>query len=114
MMCKIEKIYPHLLHKLVAYGIDAGLIRWIKAFLRDRSIRVAVNGCDSDSMSAQSGVLQGSVLGPIFFLINVNNLPDLLHEKMQLFADGVLLISHRSHSQTLQNDLMKAYDWSKD
>ncbi len=57
---------------------DADLVRWIEAFLRDRSLRVAVNGCVSDSRRAQIGVPQGSVPGPIFFLIYVNNLPDLL------------------------------------
>ncbi len=101
-----------LLHKLVAYGIDAGLIRWIQAFLRDRTFRVPVNGCVSESKSAQSGVPQGSVLGPTLFLIYVNDLPDLLREKVLLFADDVKLISQRSHFQTLQNDLMKAYEWS--
>ncbi len=70
-----------LLHKLVAHGIDADLIRWIQVFLRERSFRVAVNGCVSESSSAQSGVPQGSVLGPILFLIYVNDLSDLLQEK---------------------------------
>ncbi len=58
-----------LLHKLVVYGIDAGLNRRIKTFLRDRSFRVAVNRCVSESRSGQSGVPRGSVLGPILILI---------------------------------------------
>ncbi len=94
----------------MAYGIDAGLIRWIQAFLRDRSFRVAVNGCVSESKSAQSGVQQGTVLGPIPFLIYVNDLSDLLQEKLLLFADDVKLFFLRSHSQTLHNDQMKAYE----
>ncbi len=73
----------------MAYGIDAGLIRWIQAFLRDRSFRVAVNGCVSESRSAQSGVPQGSVLRSIIFLVYVNDLPDLLQEKLLRFADDV-------------------------
>ncbi len=102
-----------LLNKLVAYGIDAGLIRGIQAFLRGRSFRVAVNGCVSESRSAQRGVPQGSVLGPILFLIYVNDLLDLLQEKVRLFDDYVKLISQRSYLPTLQNDLMKAFEWSK-
>ncbi len=71
------------------YGIDASLIRWIQVFLRDRSFRVAANGCGSDSRSAQSGVPQVSVFGPILFLIYVDDLPDLFQEKVLLFADDV-------------------------
>ncbi len=74
-----------LLHKVIAYG----LIRWIQAFLPDQNIRLAVNGCVSESRSVQSGVPQGSVLGPILFLIYVNDLPDILQEKVLLFADEV-------------------------
>ncbi len=69
---------------------------------------MAVNGCVSESRSAQSRVPQGSVLGPILFLIYVNDLSDLLQEKVLLFADDVKLISDRFHFQPLQNDLMKA------
>ncbi len=114
--CAKQKPVNHrfLLHKLVAYGMDAGLIRWIQAFLQDRSFRVAVNGCVSEFRSAQSGVPQGTVLGPIPFLIYINDLSDPLQEKVSLFADDARLISQRSHSQTLQNDQMKAYEWSKD
>ncbi len=74
---------------------------------------MAVNGCVSECRSTQSGAPQGSVLGPILFLIYVNDLPDLLQVKVLLFADDVELISQRSHAQTLQNDLTKAYEWSK-
>ncbi len=49
-----------------------------------------------------------------FFLIYVNDLLDLLQEKVMLFADDVKFISQRSHSQMLQNGLTKAYEWSKD
>ncbi len=61
-----------------------------------------------ESRSAQSGVLQGSVLGPIPFLINVNDLPVLLQEKELFFTDDVKVISQRSYAQKLQIDLMKA------
>ncbi len=98
----------------MARGIDAGLIRWIKAFLRDRSFRVAVSGCDFEYRNAQSRAPQGSVLGPILFLIYVNDLPELFQEKVLPFADDFKIISQRTHSQTLHNDLMKAYAWFKD
>ncbi len=53
---------------------------------------MAVNGCVSESSGAQSGVQHGSVLGPILFLIYVNDLPDLLKKKVLLFVDDVELI----------------------
>ncbi len=63
-----------LRRKQMAYNINAGLIRWIEASLRDGSFREGVNGCVSDCISAQSG----SVLCPILFPIYANELPDLL------------------------------------
>ncbi len=75
---------------------------------------MAVNGCASESRSAQSGVPQGSFLGPVLILIYANDLPDLFQEEVRLFVDDVKLISHRSHSQTLQNDFIQAYEWPKE
>ena len=81
--------YERLLVKLRAHGIrgKVGLLQWIKNFLKDRELRVVINGVSSNAASVTSEILQGSVLGPILFLIYVNDLPDIATSTVKLFAD---------------------------
>ncbi len=60
------------------YGINDKIVKWIESFLKERTFNVSINGKISPSKAAVSDVPQGSVLGPILFLIYVNDLPDLL------------------------------------
>ena len=80
---------PHqsLLLKLKAHGIGNGMINWIEKFFIDRRQRVVVDGEVSNWKSVLSGVPQGSVLGPILFLIYINGLDDDITSKVLKFAD---------------------------
>ncbi|XP_078617860.1 uncharacterized protein LOC144885679 [Branchiostoma floridae x Branchiostoma japonicum] len=82
---------PHerLLSKLAHYGIKGPILRWISAFLQDRSMWVVADGECSPSTRVLSGVPQGTVLGPILFLVFINDLPSCLTPgtTARLFAD---------------------------
>ena len=79
--------HKHLLLKLKNYGINGQIGNWIKAFLENRKQRVVIRGHKSDELDVLSGVPQGSVLGPILFLIFINDLPKCTTCPCCLFAD---------------------------
>ena len=103
-----------LLLKLDHYGIRGSTLAWVDAFLSDRSQCVVVDGQKSDSAPVLSGVPQGSVLGPLLFLVYINDLPECVSSSASLFADDTLLyrqISSPEDSAALQADLTALEDW---
>ncbi|KAK3098631.1 hypothetical protein FSP39_021388 [Pinctada imbricata] len=108
---------PHdkLLHKLHQYGIQGPLHTWLNNFLTTRNMKTIVEGTESEETSVDSGVPQGTVLGPIMFLCHINDLPDAVNSSVRLFADDCLLyrtIKNSSDQQILQNDLKQLEDWA--
>ena len=77
-----------LLQKLEHYGIRGNILKWFESYLKDRKQYVFYNGVSSDIKTINCGVPQGSVLGPLLFLIYINDLPNI-SDKLQffLFAD---------------------------
>ena len=73
--------------KLAAYGIRGQLLDWIKSYLTDQQQKVVLNGASSDWSRVYSGVLQGSVLGPLLFNIYVNDIPSVVDSQTLMFAD---------------------------
>ena len=84
---------PHrrLLYKLDHYGIRGSTHKWISSWLSERSQKVVLDGQASDPVPVLSGVPQGSVLGPVLFLIFINDLPDNIRSSVRLFADDCVL-----------------------
>jgi len=84
---------PHqrLLRKLKAYGITGKVLEWIQDFLSGRRQRVVVNGKLSSWTDILSRIPQGSVLGPILFVIFINDLPDVVSSTAKIFADDTKL-----------------------
>ena len=110
---------PHqrlLLLKLKAHGIGNGMINWIEKWLIGRRQRVVVDGEVSNWKPVLSGVPQGSVLGPILFLIYINDLDDDITSKVLKFADDTKVfrkIKSDADRQHLQDDLNKLIEWSE-
>ena len=108
---------PKLLHKLAGYGFGGCLLEWIACFLNGRSQRVYLNGTLSRETDVTSGVPQGSVLGPILFLIYVNDVFDCLvgRTSARLFADDLKLFLARkdSVSTDLIDSLRNFEEWTK-
>ena len=110
---------PHkrLNYKLNWYGIRGDALEWITDFLSSRSQRVVLNGATSDSAPVLSGVTQGTVLGPILFLIYINDLPDgVVNSTVRLFADDCIIyrpIRSKIDTELLQSDLDSVGSWEK-
>ena len=108
---------PHrrLLGKLESYGIRGSILNWINAFLIERSQVVKVNNTESKPAHVLSGIPQGSVLGPVLFVIYINDLPETVQSDI-LFADETKVmctITTREDSCTLQNDVDSLQQWSQ-
>ena len=108
---------PHqrLLLKLKARGTGDGVIDWIEQWLTDSRQRVVVDGEISNWKSVLSGVPQGPVLGPLLFLMYINDLDDNISSNVLKFADNTKVfrkVNTDGDKQHLQNNLDKLVKWS--
>ena len=108
-----------LIFKLKCYGISGSLLNFFENYLLNRHQRVVLNGKESNWMSSKAGVPQGSVLGPLLFLVYINDLTDNISSDMRLFADDSSMFTcvkgiDRTHDKLvkdLQTVSMWAYQW---
>ena len=113
---------PHvtLLDSLTSMGVNNHLISWLRCYLSNRSQQVIVNGSSSPPAEVVSGVPQGSILGPILFIIYINGITKVnlsAWSKLTLFADDMSLsyariVTSSSDITPLQNDIDSIYSWS--
>ena len=105
-----------LLLKLWSIGLTGHLWGWFKSYLYSRFQFVAVNNCQSSVLPVLSGVPQGSILGPLLFLVYVNDLPEQVSSvRMFLFADDTKCVKNSKSPpvcKLLQKDLDSLHSWS--
>ena len=91
--------------KLRAYGVANNVCTWIDGFLKDRIFRVRIRDSSSETARACSGVPQGSVLGPLLFLVFINDVTRDVNSPCWLFADDVKLVSHDANDAVALQDV---------
>ena len=106
-----------LIYKLKRNGINGDLLRLIENLLSDRYQRVVLNGQTSNWNKIKAGVPQESILGPLFFLIYINDLPSELRCSAKLFADDTSLLSAVDNvnetTTNLNKDLENINKWAQ-
>ena len=122
IFCDISKAFdrvyhPGLLHKLEKVGITGPLLIWFQDYLRDRHQRVVIQGGTSSWGRVEAGVPQGSVLGPLLFLIYINDIVNVVRSPIRLFADDTTLFitvdDPAVASASLNSDLQEVERWSQ-
>ena len=102
--------------KLKTIGILGNLLKLFQSFLSNRQQRVVLNGQLSNWAPVLAGIRQGSILGPLLFLIYMNDLPDDLESQSKLFADDTSLFSTvhdpSKSAKLLNDDLQKISVWA--
>ena len=104
-----------LLKKLKAYGIRGNVYKLLESYLSGRSQFVKLDGICSSTVQIKYGVPQGSILGPLLFLIYVNDLPSATKFFIKLFADDTFLCAQNKNMKVLEKDvnseLEKVFVW---
>ena len=94
-----------LLHKLKSYGISGQIFGLISSFLSNRRLRVVLDGKSSQEYPVNAGVPQGSILGPTFFLLYINDLPEDVICNIAIYADDTTLHSKCDQASDLWQQL---------
>jgi hypothetical protein len=108
--------HKRLAFKLSCYGIAGSLLTWIDSFLSNRVQRVVIGDVVASWEEVTSGVPQGSVLGPIRFILYIYEISDILITNSVLYADDTKLLKEIESEEDiyiLQNDINSVVDWTR-
>ncbi|MCG8048840.1 MAG: reverse transcriptase domain-containing protein [Candidatus Thiodiazotropha endolucinida] len=122
IFCDVSKAFDRvwhrgLLYKLKQAGIDTTLLQWLVSYLSNRKQRVVIPGACSDWVSIEAGVPQGSILGPLLFLIYINDIVLEINSNVRLFADDTslyLIVNDPNEAaRQLNFDLEAIHRWAE-
>ena len=121
VFCDISKAFDRVWHKgllfiLKSIGVSDSLLLWFSDYLAERKQRVVLPGAASSWKHIKAGVPQGSILGPLLFLIYINDLVEDIHSSIRLFADDtslyIIVENPLLAANTLNADLTKLHNWA--
>jgi len=121
IFCDISKAFDRvwhrgLIHKFKVNGLSGVLLNWFQDYLSGRSQRVVLSGTYSEVLPICSGVPQGSILGPLLFLVYINDIVEDINSTIRLFADdtSLYIIVDEPHASAniLNSDLCKVSKWA--
>ena len=121
VFCDISKAFDRVWHngllfKLKSIGISGKLLNWFSNYLADRKQCVVINGNTSEFKLVEAGVPQGSILGPLLFLVYINDIVRELDCNVRLFADDTslyIVVENPLHAANiLDNNLGRIYRWA--
>ena len=114
ILIDLQKAFDAINHeilpgKLHAIGFSEKTVAWFKSYLSDRAFKVNINNRFSDLPKINCGVPQGSILGPLLFLLYVNDMPQTVHSDLLLYADDSGLTFQHKHVYTIEYQLNKDF-----
>ena len=109
-----DRVWHLGLYKLKQNGISGNLLETLTDFLKDQKRRVVMNMQNSSWANVEDGILEGSILGPLLFLIYINDLSENLSTSVKLFADDTFSVVHdiATSSCDLNYDLNRVREWA--
>ena len=121
IFCDISRAFDRVWHKGLLYklekiGIRGPLLAWFKSYLSNRKQKVVIGGKESELLEIKAGVPQGSILGPVLFLIYINDIINDISCSIKLFADDtslyIVVEDEYLAAEMLNSDIEKIHNWS--
>ncbi|KAK3096455.1 hypothetical protein FSP39_000336 [Pinctada imbricata] len=122
VFCDVSKAFDRvwhrgLLYKLRRMGVKGGLLGWFGSYLWGRTQRVVIDGSSSSYLEIKAGVPQGSILGPLLFVIYINDIVENIGSHIRLFADDtslyIIVDDPEVAAGLMDSDLHKIHEWAK-